>query len=326
MSSSRAQLARDGERIVVRVNGREISATPAHRVDQVVLVGRIQPTCAALDLLLARHIPLHYLSSRGLLKGSFEPPVGKNMLLRRAQYHRADDPAFRLSVSRGIVVAKLHNQRAACRRWGRNHALAVADEAATAVDRCLARVEGAGTDELLGQEGHATRAYYGAMRALLEDKLSFPKRTRRPATDPVSALLNLAAGLLRSQVFTVLQLVSLDPFVGFYHAPKYGRPALALDLMEEFRPLLADAVAVAAINRQVIGVDDFERDEQALVLTEPALERFVALFDRRLRDETTHPVTGRALDYRQCLELQGRVLVKAVSGELPGYVGFAPER
>jgi len=175
---------------------------------------------------------------------------------------------------------------------------------------------------LLGLEGAATRAYYGALRRLVAGRMDFPRRTRRPATDPVSALLNLAAGLLRSQVLTALQIVGLDPYVGFYHVPKYGRPALALDLMEEFRPVLADTVAVAAINRDIIHTDEFERDELGLVLTEEALQKFVALFDRRMRGEATHPVLERSVTYRQTVELQARMLAKAVMGELPGYVGF----
>lgn len=320
-----AQLAREGERLIVRRGRTEIAATPVHRVEQVVLMGRIQPTCAALDLLLQRDIPLHYVTAEGRLKGTFLAPLGKNVLLRRAQFRRADDPDFRLAVARAIVTARLHNQRLGCLRWGRNHPLPQAEQIAHDLDRLTQRIPVVSAAELLGLEGAGSRAYYGLLRQVVSDHLPFPARTRRPARDPVSALLNLASGLLRLQVLTALQIVGLDPHLGFYHTLKYGRPALALDLMEEFRPLLADAVAVAAINRNVIRTDDFREEQGACLLTEEALERFVALFDRRLREELTHPVTGHQLSYRQCLQLQARVLAKAILGELPAYVGFMLE-
>lgn len=320
-----AQLGREGQRLVVRRGPAEVSATPVHRVEQVVLVGRIQPTCGALDLLLQHGLPLHYLSSDGRLKGSFEPPVGRNVLLRRRQYQRAEEGVFRLQVSRAIVGARLGAQRLACLRWGRNHGLAEADTAAAELQRLAEESHQAAAEALLGLEGRGTRLYYGVLRRLVAPHLPFPRRTRRPARDPVSALLNLAAGLLRVQVLTALQLVGLDPYQGFYHTLKYGRPALALDLMEEFRTGVAEAAAVAAINRQAVGPDAFQERQGVWLLTEEALEGFIELFERRLQEEVTHPLLGRRATYRECLRLQARLLARAVLGELPAYAGFLLE-
>lgn len=320
-----AQLGREGQRLVVRRRGQEVAAVPLHRVEQVLLLGRVQPTTAALELLLDHGVPLYYLSQHGVLKGSLQPPCGKNLLLRMAQFRRAGEAAFRLQTARAIVAGKLHNERQACLRWGRDHALAEGRTAAGELERLLRQCGQASAETLLGLEGASTRQYYGALRALLQPRLAFPRRSRRPATDPVSALLNLAAGLLRTQVLTALEVVGFDPYVGYYHVPRYGRPALALDLMEEFRAALADGIAVSALTLQLLTAEDFEQREGFWLLTEEALERFVTYFDRRLREEVRHPALGQVFSYRRCIELQARVLARAVTGELPAYLPFAPE-
>lgn len=320
-----AQIARRGERLIVRRGADTIASVPVHRVDQVVLLGRVNPTTPAIDLILAHEIPVFYMTQDGALKGVLTPPVGKNILLRRAQFRRADDPEFCLGVARAMVRAKLINQRAYCLRWRRDHGIESARDSAQELERLLRSVERAGADGLLGIEGAGAKAYYSALRELLADKVAFDRRTRRPPEDPVSALLGFGSALLRAQVFAAVSLVGFDPYLGFYHTQKYGRPALVLDLMEEFRPAIADATAAAVVSRQMLREEDFERHGGALLMTEAAIERFVAAFDRRLRSEVTHPITGTRLSYRGCIELQARMLGKAVLGELPGYLGFATE-
>jgi len=320
-----AQIAKRGERLVVRRGPDTIASVPIHRVDQVVLLGRVNPTTPAVDLLLRHEVPVFYMAQYGALKGVLMPPVGKNILLRRAQFRRADDADFSLRVARAMVHAKVINQRAYCLRWRRDHGVDASREADRQLARVLRQMGNADAGALMGFEGAAAKAYYVALRELLSQKMVFERRTRRPPEDPVSALLGFASALLRAQVFAAVSLVGFDPYLGFHHTQKYGRPALVLDLMEEFRPIIADATATAVINFRIIDETDFERHGGALLMTEAAIERFVAAFDRRLRTEVTHPITGTRLSYRQCIELQARMLAKAVRGEIPGYLGFATE-
>lgn len=318
-----AQIGSSGESLVVRREGRELSRVPYHRLSQLVLFGGVQITAAAMSELLERRIEVAFLTMRGKYKGRLEPCWGKNIVLRRAQFRRADDPEFSLNVSREIARGRLTNLRAACGRWHRDRG---ADpEHGREIQRCLDQLDGAQSRaELMGFEGTATRRYYSAMRSAVGEALAFPSRTRRPPTDPMSLLLSLSAALLQSQVHSAVSLVGFDPYQGYLHVDKYGRPALVLDLMEEFRPLIADSVAVSAATLKVVQADDFAQDEEGLVLKEHAVEKFVAHFDRRMRDTIAHPIIHETRAYRGWIEFQARILAQTVLGELPLYRPFTP--
>jgi CRISPR-associated endonuclease Cas1 len=185
-------------------------------------------------------------------------------------------------------------------------------------------------DRLL--EGDAAAAYFRAFAGLLKAPAGAPDpapfrfdaRNRRPPTDPVNAMLSLAYAMLTRHLTVALASVGLDPYRGFYHAPRYGRPALALDVMEPFRPIIADSVVLAAVNTGEIGPGDFVSGATGTALTQPGRRRFVEAFERRLSQETTHPVFGYQLSMRRMLLVQARLLSRFLLGELPGYPHYLP--
>jgi CRISPR-associated protein Cas1 len=176
---------------------------------------------------------------------------------------------------------------------------------------------------LRGLEGAGTKAYFAILREALRQEFSFEKRTRRPPRDPVNALLSLAYSLLTHALFTACEVAGLDPYDGFFHADKYGRPALALDLVEEFRPVVADSVVLYTINRGILQRDDFQPGEEgASYLTRRGLRRFLAQFSGRLNTHVYHPDAGRAISYQKVFEVQARRIRRAIESGDPSYKPF----
>ena len=254
--------------------------------------------------------------------GRLAPPTLRNIPLRHQQYRRASDPDFCLRVSKTIVAGKLRNQRTLVRRIGRERPGAVAGMA-EAITRALKQAEEASDlDSLRGLEGSAAKAYFSVLRASLPEGWESPRRQRRPPTDPFNALLSFGYTLLGQNVMTALELAGLDPYDGFFHADKYGRPALALDLVEEFRSLIVDSVVLTVVNKRVLGLDDFERRGQGVYLRPPALRKFLVQYGKRLQTQAIHPLAGRPLSYQKILEVQARLLRKAIESDEAAYVPF----
>jgi CRISPR-associated protein Cas1 len=315
-----ARIEKEYRRFLVTKEDEVLMAVPAARLSHVVLVGRVGVTTPALLALLQEGVGLSLVSRAGQLRGRLMPPTGKNIPLRHKQYERAEEPGFCLGVSRAIVQGKLRNCRALARRWARTRpeipeALvaridAAVDRAATAPDLAALR----------GIEGEGTRNYFAVWRRALDPGFGFEKRTRRPPRDPANALLSLGYTLLTDNLMTACEVVGLDPYDGFFHADKYGRPALALDLVEEFRPVIVDSVALNLVNRGMLTVDDFEPGRDGGVrLKRRALRTFFQQYSARLNTQRLHPGVGRKLTYQQWFEVQARALRKAIEGELPAY-------
>jgi CRISPR-associated protein Cas1 len=252
----------------------------------------------------------------------------KNVELRTAQYRRSFRDGDCLRIARGLVAAKITNCRTQLRRNWRPE-----DKPERVLDdlkRIRAQSEQADSlESLLGFEGHAASIYFGQFRHLLRQDaepgvmaFDFVKRNRRPPSDPVNAMLSLAYSLLARTFTVVLQAVGFDPFRGFYHQPRYGRPALALDLMEPFRPLLADSTVIQVINNGEVRPSDFVSVAGSVNLTPDGRKRFIGAFERRLSQEVTHPLFGYRVSYRRLLELQARLLGRHLLDELPDYPNF----
>ena len=189
------------------------------------------------------------------------------------------------------------------------------------MERCSA------LEELLGIEGTAGRRYFGEFNRMLKAEGSPPEfdfegRNRRPPKDPVNALLSLAYAMLAREWTVTLHAVGLDPYLGVYHQPRYGRPALALDLMEEFRPLIADSVVLTAINNGEVRATDFIRRMGSVALTTEGRRRFIETYERRMSQEITHPVFGYQVSYRRILEVQARLFGRYLCGEIAEYPSF----
>jgi CRISPR-associated protein Cas1 len=173
---------------------------------------------------------------------------------------------------------------------------------------------------LLGIEGNGSAAYFGVFGKLVRGPMTFNRRRRRPPTDPVNAMLSLGYTLLLHQVSAAIQIVGFDPYAGFLHQPRYGRPALALDLMEEFRPIIADSVVLNIINHHILTEQDFKEELGVVHLKPEARKKFYAKFEERLQEELQHPHFGYRTSYRRCIELQARLLGKWLTGEIPTYL------
>jgi CRISP-associated protein Cas1 len=274
---------------------------------------------------MERNIHLTYLTEYGRYIGRIEPAFSKNSLLRRAQYAAAFDEHRTLILAQGFVAGKLANLRVTLLRAARNtEGLDVGAEV-EAIRRAERRAERAeNLDALRGHEGEGSAAYFSAFARLLKaDGFSFSKRVRRPPTDPVNALLSFGYALLANDVHAAVQTLGFDPYCGYLHADRYGRPSLALDLMEEFRPVVVDAVVLACLNKRIIQLDDFAVSlGEVHSLTPEGRKKFLLQYEERKGTEIQHPIFEYKATYQRCFELQARILAKYIQGELKRYEPF----
>lgn len=279
-----AVVQKEGERLVVRKEGRPLASVPVFKVDSVVVFGGVQVSTQAIALLLGNGVELAFMSMDGRLKGRLMPAESRNVLLRLQQYQRYHDADFRLKLGRAVVRGKLSNARALIVRYARNHPEAPLAGPLRSLEDSLAQVDSAADlESLRGIEGHGAAAYFTAFARMVTGELRFSGRSRRPPGDPVNALLSLGYSLLTHEMFGAVAARGLDPYLGFYHDVRYGRPALALDLVEEFRAAVVDRTVLSLVNRRVFGPEDFEEGEEGGVfLTKEAFRRFLAAYEERL--------------------------------------------
>ncbi|MEW5748964.1 MAG: CRISPR-associated endonuclease Cas1 [Candidatus Thermoplasmatota archaeon] len=290
---------------------------------QLALFGNVTVTAGALSALLGRGIPVCHFSYGGWFYGVTHPLGNRNCELRVHQYETARRPDASLALARGFVARKILNCRTLLRRNGQD----VPAQALSELTRCAEEAARSDAIEhLLGVEGQAARTYFGAFPAMLKEGLGegfdFQGRNRRPPKDPINALLSLAYSVLTKDWTVTLFAVGLDPFLGFYHRPRFGRPALALDLMEEFRPLVADSVVLQVLNNGEVQEKDFVGRGAGVALTEAGRRSFFLAYERRMNHLVTHPAFGYQVSYRRLLEVETRLLGRHLTGELPSYDGF----
>ncbi|MEM9119536.1 MAG: type I-D CRISPR-associated endonuclease Cas1d [Cyanobacteria bacterium P01_F01_bin.56] len=282
---------------------------PAQTVEQVVLMGNPCITGDALVYALELGMPIHYLSSFGKYLGSALPGESRNGQLRLAQYQLYGDAERRLELVKAIVQAKIHNQHSVLYRHKQK-----SDE----LKQFKKQVKTQTTiDQVRGVEGIAAKTYFGVWRKLLGDRWQFQGRNRRPPTDPVNSLLSFAYGLLRGQVEAAVHLAGLDPYVGYLHEVSRGQPAMVLDLMEEFRPLVADNLVLAVINNREIQPQDFRESLGAYRLSDAGRKSFLQAFERKMSDEFKHPVFDYRCTYRRAIALQARLLARHLQEDIP---------
>lgn len=310
----------------IKEKGSLVQEARLNDVSQVNVFGSASVTTGAVQALAELERPIAYFTTGGWFYGMTTALGLKNVFLRREQFRRADDEAFCLRIARRIVVTKIRNQRTMLQR---NHV----EPPARALDalRRLARqaAEAGALDSLLGIEGTAAHYYFGHFRGMLKvddeqerPAFDFTRRNRRPPRDPVNALLSLGYSLLVRDLTFVCHTIGFDPFIGFYHQPRFGRPALALDLMEGFRPLVVDSAVLSAINTRMVTPDDFRQVGESVMLTPRGRKRFLQAYEQRMDAQATHPLFGYRVSYRRVLEIQARLLARVVTGELPEYPGF----
>jgi len=313
-----AVLSRRGERLVIEREGRTLADVPASKVSRVFVFGNVSLTTPAVAYLLREGKDVAFLSSRGRYYGRLVSGESKNPALRRAQYRAAEDPDLCLTLSRGFVLGKLANQRRVLHR----RPSAAASRAAAEITRQMARAERTRSIAALrGIEGLSARAYFGAFGGLL-DGMPFTGRKRRPPPDPVNSMLSLVGySLLTYEAFSAVAAAGLDPYIGFFHADAYGRPSLALDVMEELRPVVVDLLVIGAVNRGHLAAGDFDLGEEGgrpiALLADAARKRFLALYERRMLTPVTH--LSRQMTYRMALHAQARQVVDCLTGRREAY-------
>ncbi|MEO5803122.1 MAG: CRISPR-associated endonuclease Cas1 [Verrucomicrobiota bacterium] len=317
-----AQIGQRGDQLVVSVKGEEARKIPGQQVRAIYCYGAVQITAQAVETCLDLGIDVSYFSPAGRFIGLLRGLPASGVDARRGQYRLFELPGVRLQLAKEIIRAKIHNQRVMLMRNGdvpdRVLKLMAHFRDATECARDLT--------ELMGMEGSAAALYFEQFESMLKQrddwKFDWRGRNRRPPRDPVNALLSLGYSMLAKELTGVCHAVGLDPFLGFMHQPRYGRPALALDLMEEFRPLIADSVAISLINRTELGPEDFIRSANGTFLNDRGRKAFWEAWFRRLDAEVSHPEFSYKMAYRRMFEVQGRQLWRFVRGEATGYHGF----
>ena len=343
VQSQRARIAKQGDTLRVIDEEKGETTVRLMEVSDVAVFGNVSVTAPALAALMEREIPVSFHSHGGWFRGLAHGVEHRNAEVRAAQYRASFDDDARLRFARDLVAAKITNQRTLLRRNWRGDE----DTRKAVLGRLNASRKMAGgasaIDELMGLEGDAAATYFRAFAALLappapdaaagneggEDAAGlapfrFQARNRRPPTDPVNSMLSLAYAMLARHLTVALAAVGLDPYRGLFHAPRYGRPALALDAMEPFRPIIADSVVLTAVNTGEVSAGDFVTSVAGTALTTAGRRRFVGAFERRLSQETTHPRFGYRLSMRRLLMLQARLLTRHLLGEFPRYPHYLP--
>ena len=318
---------------------------PLIKIDEVVVLGEVTLTASAMHLLLERNIEITFLGHYGQFKGRLSPSFSKNAILRMAQYRSHQDMTKRCELARRFVIGKLSNQRLRLQRFNRTHRDAEVSQALKQLSDLLGdlatlpvhqpprmkplaggdhRIEGTALETILGMEGAGSAAYFRCFGKLLTDPRQWPfsGRVKRPPTDPVNSLLSFGYSLLANKVASAVQLVGFDHFVGYLHSSFYGRPSLALDIMEEFRPVIVDSVVLTLLNNRMLTPKDFVIELGAYRLKDEQRKVFFTKFEERLNEEVIHPLFGYKTTYRRCIELQGRLLAKCVTGEIEEYPPF----
>jgi CRISP-associated protein Cas1 len=331
VTTAGAYLARDGECVDVRVEQESRLRVPIHTLTGIVCFGPVSCSPFLMGLCAGHGVKISHLTEYGRFLARVEGPVSGNILLRRQQYRCMDLPERSSSIVHSIVLAKIANCRSVLQRGAREAASPPAagrlDSAATrlaALARELRPVQPVA--ELRGYEGEAAHSYFSVFDDLIvgdKQAFTFCGRSRRPPLDSVNALLSFLYTLLTHDVASALETVGLDPAAGFLHVERPGRPSLALDLMEEFRPILADRLALTLINRRQVDASGFEKlDSGAVVMDDATRKVVLAGYQKRKQEEIIHPFLQERVAFGIVPFVQANLLARHLRGDLEAYPSF----
>jgi len=326
-----AYVSREGETVLVRVEHETKLRVPIHTLGGIVCFGQVSCSPPLMELCGERNVAISFLSERGKFYARVQGPVSGNVLLRREQYRRADSEEASTAIARAVVIAKIANCRTVLLRGARDRPEAPQAADLEAAAQRLARLlddlrQPAPLEAVRGLEGDAARTYFGVFDHLItaqKEDFFFAERSRRPPLDNVNALLSFFYTLLAHDVTAGLESVGLDPAVGYLHRDRPGRPSLALDLMEEFRPILADRLALSLINRQQIRGKGFRKTETGAVMMDDATRKEVLVaYQKRKQEEIQHPFLGETVEVGLLPFVQAMLLARHLRGDLDGYPPF----
>lgn len=323
------RVGKSGALLQVKERDALVQEIRMNEICQLNLMGNIQVSTQAVQALCEEEIPVCWFSMGGWFYGITTGLSTKNVFLRQRQFAMAAEVWFCRRVARALVAGKIRNQRTFLLR---NHVEPEAAALQEMKDMAGRAEESNSMEELLGLEGNAARVYFGAFQGLIKAegdeqaprmyRMDFAGRNRRPPRDAVNALLSLGYSLLSKDLTIACYAAGFDPMMGFYHQPRFGRPALALDLMEPFRPLVVDSAVVTAINTKMVTARDFVSAGEAVSLTTEGRKGFYRAYELRMDTLVTHPIFGYRVSYRRLLEVQVRLLAKVLEGEIEKYPVF----
>jgi CRISPR-associated protein Cas1 len=331
VTTQNSYLFKEGESVVVKVESEVRLRLPIHTLDGIVCFGAVSMSPFLMHHCAANNVAVSFLSEYGKFLARIQGPVSGNVLLRREQYRRADDPDATAGIVRSFLIGKLSNVRTVLRRALRDHAgktdTQVLEKSESRITQYLQRLERIRpVDELRGIEGEAAASYFAAFSQLVtvkDEAFMFSGRNRRPPLDPVNALLSFVYTLLVHDCRSALEGVGLDPCVGYLHCDRPGRPSLALDLMEEFRSFLAERLVLSLINLKQIQAKDFNDSAGgAVTMTDAARKEVLTAWQKRKQEEITHPYLGEKCKVGLLPHLQAQLLARHLRGDLEAYPPF----
>lgn len=331
ITSPDSYLSRDGENVVVIVENKEKFRIPVHNIEGIVTFGYCGASPALLGLCAERNVSVCFLTEHGRFWGRLAGPVRGNVLLRRKQYKMADDEKTKLNLSRLFVAGKILNSRNVLQRAIRDHGnvvnIKLLEEASEILSiRQKQALNAKSLNILRGIEGDAANTYFGIFNELIiaqKEEFRINGRTRRPPKDNVNALLSFIYTILANEVQSALEVTGLDPYVGFLHTDRPGRPSLALDLMEEFRPYLSDRLVLSLINRrQVTGKGFIDRDESGIIMDDDTRREVIAAWQKRKQEEIQHPFLQEKIQIGLLPYAQALLFSRFIRGDLESYPVF----
>ncbi|MDD5094299.1 MAG: type I-C CRISPR-associated endonuclease Cas1c [Dehalococcoidia bacterium] len=326
-----AYLAKEGETVLVRVEGETRLQVPIHTLGNIVCFGQVSMSPFLMGLCGERNVAVSFLTERGRFLARVQGPVSGNVLLRREQYRRADDPETAAEMARVMVIAKIANCRTVLLRAIRSRpedtATGTLAEAAEGLRQHLQELTApVSLETVRGKEGDAARKYFSVFDHLItvqKEDFFFRERSRRPPLDNINALLSFLYTLLAHDMRAALEGVGLDPAVGFLHRDRPGRSGLALDMMEELRPYLADRLALSLVNLQQVKGKGFRRTETGAVMMDDETRKEVLMaYQKRKQEEITHPFLGEKIAIGLLPHCQALLMARCLRGDLDGYPPF----
>ncbi len=320
-----AMVRKSGQQLHVMQGEKHLLRIPMANLEQLIIVGNVQLTTPAAILLLKSNVDVVFMSTYGTYQGRLARNESRFAELRHQQLRLCDDNDRSLAIALQLVRGKVANQRVVLQRRAERDR-----EARRALNSMMNMMKQAersrDLDQLRGFEGKAAADYFAGIRTFFTADWGFQTRQYYPPPDPANALLSFAYTLLLKDTVASIQLVGLDPYLGFFHALGYNRPALALDIMEEFRPAVADIVVLTLVTNQQITLRDFEWTDQPELpvrMTPPAVDKLIAGYETRLEETIHHPLANGQTSYRRALELQARRIARVVQGTDPDYESVA---
>lgn len=331
VSSQGSYLRKEGETVVVEREQQKVLQLPIHTIGGIVCFGNVLCSPFLLGFCAERDIAVSFLSEYGRFLAAVRGPVSGNVLLRRRQYRLADDETATRQIAANIVAGKLANSRLVINRAIRDHSDKIDEASLRSVSSCIDRLideipRSPDSDALRGIEGMAAAEYFSAFNELIIDQkeeFHFDDRNRRPPLDPVNSLLSFIYTMLAHDVRSALETVGLDPAVGFLHRDRPGRPGLALDLMEEFRPVIADRLVLSLINRRQVDAKGFKKAENGAVVMDDATRKTVLVeYQNRKQDEVMHPYIEEKVPVGLLFFIQANLMARFIRGDIDGYPPF----